>query len=110
VCLCQCREQFKRHCLLLNVLTLHEFYLVIQDTVYIYEDRLSFVKTSLDVTYLYLYDKEHFNNLLKSSIFVQMNSMSWLFHFSNVDESELPAPVIQIPAAGRVKVDSEILT
>lgn len=58
--------------------------------------------------YIYIYiKKEHFNNLLKSTIFVQMNSMSWVFNFFKwlkmfkmvVDESELPAPMIQIPAA-----------
>lgn len=90
-------------------------------------DRLSFVKTSqpcFDVTYLYLYMKkkkkqQHFNNLLKSTIFVKMNSMSWFFHFSSVWKC-LKYFTLQMNQScrrlwfrfspGRVKVDSEIFT
>lgn len=63
--------------------------------------------------------RKHFNNLLKSTIFVQIYSTSLplsfltMFHLNftlemseiveNVDESELPAPMIQIPAAPRLE-------
>ncbi len=59
--------------------------------------------------------RKHFSNLLKSTIFVKNELCVFGFFIShkcftsdseivqNVDESELPAPMIQIPGAPRLE-------